>query len=413
MKKEIKVKNIFYSTVILVIIYALFSWIKPEKYFSADFIDNTLKKITAVQTIAPERLYVNAWRIIRNSYVDSSLNNQDWNRWLRRYSGKIKTVDDANVAINTMLSSLNDPYSKFLKSEAFAKQKMTLDSQITGIGVMFNKSGDDLVVNHVMDNSPAQLQNIKAGDTILEINGQKAENLDIETIMKNISEGKGEDVELKIKSGDKVITKVLKKTAIPVGTMEYKILDGNIGLITLTNIMGKNAVEDFKKILQNTNDTKGIIIDLRNNYGGILANAVQMANYMLGEEEIVSIKSRNNTKYRIYAEEEKIFKNKPVVILINHYTASAAEILAGSLRDNINATLIGEPSFGKNSIQHIIPMQNKSGLVLTTDKYILPKGKDIDHAGIFPDIKIPQAINVTPENDNQLKEAVKVINSDL
>ncbi len=409
MNKEIRIKNIiFYTTFLFITINIIFyAFLNSQENINLNFIYKFMKKITASQNIAPQRLFINAWRITKNSYVDNSLNNQDWTRWRNKYTKHIKTMEDANIAINTMLTSLNDPYTKFLQSESFSKQKMVLDSKITGVGVLVNKAGDDIVINHVLDNSPAQSESIMAGDTILEINGQKASKLNVEDIVKVMEGGKDDTVELKIRHNNETITKTLKKKDIPLQTMDYKITEDNIGIINLTNIMGENAVEDFKEIIHATNNTNGIIIDLRNNYGGILANAIEMSNFMLNEEKIVSIESRINSKYQIYSDDEVIFKDKPIVILINNLTASAAEILAGTLKDNKNAIIIGEHSFGKNSIQQVIPLQNASGLILTTDKYILPNGSDIYHKGIIPDIEIKN----TPKQDDQMKKATEIIKS--
>jgi carboxyl-terminal processing protease len=404
MNKDLQIKNtLFYSIVIFISIIVFYIFLKPQENIRLDFVHNFLKKVTSIQNIAPQRLFINAWRITKNSYVDNSLNNQDWSRWRNRYTKHIKTLDDANIAINTMLTSLNDPYTKFLQSELFSKQKMILGSKITGIGVEFNKAGDDIVINHVLDNSPAQSESIMAGDTIVAVNGTKTSELNVEDIVKTIESDEEDTVELTIKHNDTTITKKLKKRDIPIQTMNYKITDDNIGIITLTNIMGEKAVEDFKEILSATNDTKGIIIDLRNNYGGILANAIEMSNYMLNEEKIVSIESRVNAKYQIYSDDEIIFKDKPIVILINNLTASAAEIMTGTLKDNKNAIIIGEHSFGKNSIQQIIPMPNATGLILTTDKYILPNGEDIYNKGIVPDIIIKKP-------SEQMQKAIEIIN---
>ena len=308
-----------------------------------------------------------------------------------------------------MLASLNDPYNKFLQSVLFAKQKMIIDSEIKGIGILFNKSGKEIVINHIMDNSPAKNADILPGDTIVSINGKTADNLEMKTIINTIETSNNEEIELTIKRKNIIIKKKLKKQTIPIKTMEYTITKDNIGIITLANIMGEKAVSDFKDIIIKTNDTKGIIIDLRNNYGGVLANAIQMANFMMDTGKIVSIQSRINTKYQIYSDGEKIFKNKPIVILINRNTASASEILAGTLKDNLNAILIGERSYGKNSIQQVIPMPNETGLILTTDRYILPDGSDIYGKGLEPDIVIKQDTIFTQKNDKQLRKAKKII----
>lgn len=410
MNKEIQQKNIIFYSVFLVITIVIFSlFFKTENYINFDIIHKTLQKITISQNIAPQRLFINTWRIIKNSYVDETLNNQDWTRWRIRYIKHIKTIEDADIAINSMLASLNDPYNKFLQSVLFAKQKMIIDSEIKGIGILFNKSGKEIVINHIMDNSPAKNADILPGDTIVSINGKTADNLEMKTIINTIETSDNKEIELTIKRKNIIIKKKLKKQTIPIKTMEYTITKDNIGIITLANIMGEQAVSDFKDIIIKTNDTKGIIIDLRNNYGGVLANAIQMANFMMDTGKIVSIQSRINTKYQIYSDGEKIFKNKPIVILINRNTASASEILAGTLKDNLNAILIGERSYGKNSIQQVIPMPNETGLILTTDRYILPDGSDIYGKGLEPDIVIKQDTIFTQKNDKQLRKAKKII----
>ena len=410
MNKEIQQKNIIFYSVFLVITIVIFSlFFKTENYINFDIIHKTLQKITISQNIAPQRLFINTWRIIKNSYVDETLNNQDWTRWRIRYIKHIKTIEDADIAINTMLASLNDPYNKFLQSVLFAKQKMIIDSEIKGIGILFNKSGKEIVINHIMDNSPAKNADILPGDTIVSINGKTADNLEMKTIINTIETSDNKEIELTIKRKNIIIKKKLKKQTIPIKTMEYTITKDNIGIITLANIMGEKAVSDFKDIIIKTNDTKGIILDLRNNYGGVLANAIQMANFMMDTGKIVSIQSRINTKYQIYSDGEKIFKNKPIVILINRNTASASEILAGTLKDNLNAILIGERSYGKNSIQQVIPMPNETGLILTTDRYILPDGSDIYGKGLEPDIVIKQDTIFTQKNDKQLRKAKKII----
>ncbi len=403
MNKSINIKNvILYSVCATAVIIGLELFFEPSDYFKFDFIDKFFENIKVSQHIAPQRLFVNIWRITKNEYVDETLNNQDWSRWRLRYIKHIKTLDDADVAINTMLASLNDPYTKFLKSSAYSKQKVIIDSKITGVGLLFDKVDDKVVINHVLDNSPAKAANIMAGDTIVSFNGKSTSDYDINDLIA-ASGDKSDKVKIVINRSGELIEKELTKQEIYIPTMNYYITSDNIAVITLANIMGEKAVEDFKKIILETNDTKGLIIDLRNNYGGILANAIQMADFMQNGEELISIVSRANTKYLIYAEEEKIFKDKPVVILINKYTASAAEILAGILKDNINAVLAGENTYGKNSIQQVIPLYNETGLIITTDKYILPNGEDIHKVGLIPDFTVDN-------NDIQMQKALDLIN---
>lgn len=409
MDNEINWKNIiFYSVFLILTIVLIELFVHPMNYVKTNFIKDFFHKLTVSQYIAPQRLFINAWRTTKNSYIDETLNNQDWSYWRRRYFKHVKTIEDANVAINSMLASLNDPYSKFLLSNSFAKQKVILDSKITGVGVLFDKTGNNIVVNHVIANSPAYTANIQAGDTIVEINGKDTKNIGMDKIITELGSGKTKKVTVTVKRNNLLIKKELVKKDIFLPTMKYRITNDNIGIITLSSVMGQKAVNEFKNILIATNNTKGLIIDLRNNYGGTLANVIQMVNFMMDEDEILRVKSRVNREYQIYSENDKIFKEKPVVIMINNKTASAAEIFAGTLQTNIGAVLVGENTFGKNAIQIVLPMPNGTGLILTTDKYILPDGRDIYKVGVTPDITLDKEISYS-KKDKQLEKAKKIL----
>lgn len=404
MNSDVKVKNVLFALFFVIVVLVLAEvLLKPYEHINFDFLHKFVEKTRQAQNIAPHRLFINAWRTAKIEYVDSSMNNQDWYRWRAKYVSQIKTPEDANVAINTMLASLNDPYTKFLQSKSFSEQKVILDSKITGVGVMFNKTGGEIVVNHILNNSPAQAQNIMAGDTIVSIDNLDVKNMSTEEIHSYIESAKEKNIKIAIKRGDKILVKELEKKEIHIDTMNYRITHDNIGIITLSNIMGERAVLDFRNILLKTNSTKGIIIDLRNNYGGILANAVIMADLILEKDKkIVSIESRGVSKFQINADDKAVFRPKPIVILVNKKTASAAEILAGVLKDSAGAILLGENTYGKNSIQQVIPMTNSSGMMITSAKYILPKGEDIHDVGITTDFNYP--------NDMLMKEAKKLIN---
>lgn len=407
MANDINWKNIIiYSIVITMVMVLIEFFLQPTSYIKFDFLKKFSKEIIASQYIAPQRLFVNSWRTIRNSYVDETLNGQDWTYWRNRYFKQIKTFDDANVAINSMLASLNDPYSKFLLSNSFAKQKMVIDSKITGVGVLFDKAGEDIVINHVFANTSAATENIQTGDIIVNINGQDTKNISIEKLVEELTSGTKEKVEITVKRDNVLITKNLTKKDIFVSTMNYEITDENIGIIKLSSVTGEKAISDFMNVLFKTDSTKGIIFDLRNNYGGNVVNAILMANLMMNDKEVIRIKSRVNREYEIYTENEKIFKEKPLVILVNNKTASAAELFAGTLQTNLGAIVVGENTFGKNAIQQVLPMHNRTGLIITTDKYILPDGRDIYKVGLTPDIVLKNEKN----KDIQLEEAKKLIN---
>ena len=409
MKTEIKIKNIIsYTLLIASGLFILDFAFKPYNYIDISSLEKVYTKLHQKQKIAPQRLYINAWRIAKNEYVDKTMNNQNWLRWRNKYTKYIQTEEDAQVAINTMLTSLNDPYTKFLKSNNFAKEKIILDSKITGIGVIYNKTEEGMVIDGILKNSPAQKERIMPGDTILSIDDKSISQMSEEEIQKTIENAKGKKLKFAIKRGGEIIVKEIQSREIPLDTMKYRITEDNTAIVTLSNVMGEKAIKDFKTILEKTDNTKGLIIDLRNNYGGILANAVLMADLMIADGEILVLESRGKVKYRLQADKRVLFKNKPIVILVNSKTASAAEILAGTLRSNLNAVIIGSNTFGKNSIQHVIPMANKTGIIITSDKYLLPGKEDINKTGIKPDVEY---INQGKSgHDELLEEAEKLIN---
>ncbi len=410
MSSEIKIKNVLCFGLFLVFIMLVIDDLMKSCDIEVHYkIKKCFDKIHQAQTIAPERLYINAWRSAKLEYSDPTMNHQDWNRWRMRYHGKIKNMDDANVAICTMLSSLNDVYTRFLQSNNYKRQKVILESKITGLGLNFNKSDDGIIVNKILRNSPAETEELMPGDKIIKINDKYVVLMSDDEIQSYIEAQNGEEVTLIIKRGWKILKKKLNAKEVPIDTMEYKITKDNIGIIRLRTIMGEKALDDFKSILDKTNETKGIIIDLRNDYGGIMANAVQMADEMFINGCIVNIQSRGKIKYRVFSDENAKFLPKPVVILVNNKTASAAEILAGAIKYNLGAVIMGENTYGKNSIQHIIPLANKTGLIITSEKYILPDGQDIHNKGITPDY-VYNDLKWTKKNDELMQKAEKLIN---
>lgn len=410
MQQDVNFKNILIGTIISIIVIVCVELFRPYEIIDLSFIEDIFNDIKQSQTISPERLYINVWRIAKNEYVDKTMNGQDWQRWRNRYNGKIKTKADAKVAINTMLASLNDNYTKFLSSGSFAKQKIILDSKITGVGVIYNKIGDEVVIDNVLKNSSAFSQNVLPGDKIVSIDGVSTKELETSQIQ-NLIENSGSTAVMEVQRGDEVLVKELERAEIPLDTMRYKITDDNIGIINLTTIMGEDALKDFEEIILSTNKTKGLIIDLRNNYGGILSNAIQMSDMMMKNTKIIDLETREKQKFEIYSDENSDFIEKPIVILVNKKTASAAEILTGALKHGLGAVVIGQNTFGKNSVQHVIPLSNNTGLFITTDKYILPNNEDISNVGITPDLYLNKPADYKG-SDYGLNEAIQIINKE-
>ncbi len=409
MDSGIKIKNIVIFGIFLIFLMWIFDDLMKTYEIGIHFkVKKCFDKIHQSQKIAPARLYINAWRIAKLEYADSTMNYQDWNRWRNRYHGKIKTMEDANVAISSMLASLNDIYTRFLQTNKYKRQKVILESKITGLGLNFNKTDDGIIVNKILKNSPAETEELMPGDKIIKINDKYVILMSDDEIQNYIEAKEGEEVTLIIKRGWKILQKKLNSKETPIDTMSYRITKDNIGIITISTIMGEKAVDDFNTIIDKTNKTKGLIIDLRNNYGGIIANAVEMADSMFRNGNIVNIKSKGKIKYKIYSDKDAGFTEKPIVILVNNRTASAAEILAGALKYNLNAVLIGENTYGKNAIQHVIPLANNTGLIITSEKYILPNGEDIQDKGITPDY-VYTNLKRTKKNDELMKKAEKLL----
>ena len=334
------------------------------------------------------------------------MNNQNWYKWRNKYLKYIKTEEDVNIAINTMLYSLDDPYTKFLKEQSYIEQKTIMDSGITGIGVVFDKQGEDIIIGDILKNSSAQEENLLPNDKVVSINNINVKNLSTDDVINIVENSNKKNIKIEVIRNNKKIKKILTKKIIPIETMQYFITNSNIGIIQIANVMGENALRDFIEIIHRTNETNGLIIDLRNNYGGILSNAILIADYMSDNKKLISIISKGKFEYEIYGDNKSIFKEKPLIVLVNNKTASSAEILAGTLQVNLDAIVIGENTFGKNAIQQVLPMHNRTGLIITTDKYILPDGRDIYKMGLTPDILIKNETS----KDTQLEEAEKLIN---
>ncbi len=398
---EIKIKSIIiYTIIVFVLVVCADIIMSPKRIIQCKILPKKLNSLTYTQKIAPQRLYINVWRIVRNEYADKTMNNQNWYKWRNRYLKYIKTDEDAYMAINTMLSSLNDPYTKFFPPEMFFKQEEIMDSTVSGIGVIVDKTNNGLVVKSVINNSSAQKNDIRINDIIIKINNNDVLSNSLEDILKSKDFIENKTINLTITRNNKILNKKIIKSKIPIETMKYEITKDNIAIVTIRTIMGTKAVNNFADILEKTNNTNAMIIDLRDNYGGILSNAIEMSNKMLNNEIIVILESKNN-KIQIYSDNENKFKNKPIILLVNKHTASAAEILAGTLKENLNAVLIGDYTYGKNAIQQVIPLHNNTGLLITSAKYLLPSGKDIHIKGITPDIYM----NSKKYTNKEVKEA--------
>ncbi len=359
--------------------------------------------------VSSQKLFDNIWKVIKNNYYDSKLNGQDWNRWEKHYKGKIKTDDDANVAIGTMLESLDDPYSRYLDKKSYAEQNTSINSKITGIGVNISSIGGKTYVVNVIAGSPAESAKLKGGDIITKVNGKSIGGMKTSEVADLVRGPEGTLVALTIIRDKKPMIFNIKRKEIKIETVKSSI-DKNIGYIQVLSFIGTTTSDEFVQALEKTDNTDGLIIDLRGNTGGLLPNAVFIANLFINHGKIVSIVGRNGRKRNIYAQDTDFTVDKPILILVDEGSASASEILSGAMKDYHKAKLVGTRTFGKGMVQRIIPMPNETGLNLTIAKYLTPAGHDINKKGISPDIEVKVSQNdIVHRNDTQLKKAKTIM----
>lgn len=370
---------------------------------TADLINN--------KQVSPQELYYDSWKTVKKFYIDSSYNSQDWNYWKKHYDGQLKTDEDARVAIETMVASLDDPYSRFLSKRDYAEQYNSIDSHITGIGINIMMRGGNPFVYSVINDTPAEKSGLMANDIIIAVDGKNVSGLELSNVASLVRGKENTFVTLKIKRGNKVFIKRIQRAKIEIKSVESFIRKNNIGYIKIKSFIGTNTASDFVTELKTLDKTKGLIIDLRGNTGGLLTNAVVVANLFINNGRIVSIVSKDGRRQDINAQVNLPIINKPLVVLVDESSASASEILSGALKDNRKAILVGTKTFGKGLVQQIVPLPNGTGLNITIAKYLTPKGYDINKRGIEPDIRVPYTLSdMKKHNDTQLNKAESIIN---
>ena len=360
--------------------------------------------------ISSQKLVDNVWNIIRKNYYDPTMNNQDWYRWRHRYDGKIKTDEDAKVAIDTMLASLDDPYSRFMTKEEYGEQNTSITSKICGIGVNISSIAGKIHIVNVIEGTPAQVANLQNGDIIIDIDGKDANGMSISEVANLVRGPENTLVQLTVlRNNDKFVKKILRKE-IKIKTVKSSI-DNRIGYIQINSFIGSTTPNEFLEAAEKTKNTEGLVIDLRGNTGGLLPNAIFIANLFIPEGNLVSIVGRNGYKFDIKAQETNFYIDKPVVILVDGGSASASEIFSGAMKDYDKAKLVGTKTFGKGMVQKIIPMENETGLNLTVAKYLTPSGTDINKKGIKPDVEVQfTEKNLRNKEDVQLQTAKNILN---
>ncbi len=367
----------------------------------------------------PTYLYDQVWSLINKKYVDQTNNAQDWSKWRHKYDKVMVTEEDAYVAINTMLASLNDPYTKFLDPKEFAEENSSIKGSLKGIGIQIGIKDDKLTVIAPIEDTPAEKAGLLAGDVILEIDGKSTKSITVDKAADQIRGKEGTQVSLLIKRENqepKLYT--ITRTNIEIKSVSQKVPDNmkmpdDICYIRLSSFISRNAEGEFRSLILNGEKKKGLkgyIIDLRSNPGGLLSNAISISDMFLDNGKIVSTVDRDGYEDSTLATKGVVTK-KPVVVLINKGSASASEIFSGAMQDNGRAVLVGEQSFGKGLVQEINKLMYDAGINITIQKYLTPNGTDINKKGISPDVVVKLTEeNVKNKDDVQLKKAIEVLN---
>ena len=373
------------SFVIIFLSLTNVSYSKNELYEKIDLFGEVLEKI-------------------KKDYVDDDVNQS-------------KMIDSA---INGVLQSL-DPYSAYMSPELFKEMQTDTQGEFGGLGIEIGMEAGVVKVIAPIDDTPASKAGIKAGDYIVKIDNEQVQGKSLMEAVKLMRGPVGSSTVLTVrrKNVKKSLEFEITRKIIQIKSVSSEILgiEKNLGYIRLKSFndnSDKQFLNTVKKFEKNSK-IEGYILDLRNNPGGLLSKAISITDYFLNDGEIVSTKGRQKSENRkFFAKKGDAVKGKPIIVLINNGSASASEIFAGALKDHKRAIILGENSYGKGSVQSIIPLRNGGGIRLTISKYYLPSGDSISEVGVTPDILVEETgdnFKINSENDNQLNYALKLFNS--
>ena len=335
----------------------------------------------------------------------------------KEYVDEINQSESMDSAIDGLLQSL-DPYSSYMSPETFGLMQTETSGEFGGLGIEVSMEAGVVKVITPIDDTPASKAGIKAGDYIVKIDNTQVQGKSLSEAVDLMRGIVGSSIELTVRRRGvkKALTFNITREIIEVQSVKSDLLEKNIGYIRLTSF-NENSSEQIKnkieKLKKNEN-VNSFILDLRNNPGGLLSQAIRISDFFLENGEIVSTKSRKKSENRKwFAKKGDITQGKTLVVLINYGSASASEIVAGALKDHKRAIILGENSYGKGSVQSIIPLKNKGAIRLTVAKYYLPSGKSISEVGVRPDIEVNEEgdnFRIKTETDNQLNYAIKLLN---
>ncbi len=335
----------------------------------------------------------------------------------KEYVDEINQSESMDSAINGLLQSL-DPYSAYMSPKILEQMQTETSGEFGGLGIEVSMEAGVVKVISPIDDTPASKAGLKAGDYIVKINNIQVQGKSLAEAVDLMRGPVGSGIELTVRrrGEKKALTFNITREIIEIQSVKSEILESNIGYIRLTsfNENSSDQIEKQIKKLKKNQNLNAFILDLRNNPGGLLSQAITISDFFLDNGEIVSTKSRKKSENRKwFAKKGDITDGKTLLVLINYGSASASEIVAGALKDHKRAIIVGENSYGKGSVQSIIPLKNKGAIRLTVAKYYLPSGKSISEVGVRPDIEINEEgddFKIKSETDNQLRYAIKLLN---
>ena len=352
---------------------------------------------------SPKELIDEVWQIVDRNYVDGTFNQVDWQKVRKEYLSRNYTnKEEAYKAIREMLKQLNDPYTRFMDPEEFKSMQIDTSGELTGVGIQLSQDEDSkkLVVIAPIEGTPAAKAGVLAKDIITKIDGKSTEGMDVNDAVNLIRGPVGSEVTLTVMRSNQEKEFRLKRDRIEIHPVRYTYrpdLPGGVGYIRL-NQFSANAAPEMRSAIQalEKQNVAGYVLDLRSNPGGLLYASVDIARMWLKEGSIVSTVDRQGVSDRQKANHRQL-TDKPLVVLVDGGSASASEILSGALQDNQRAVLVGTKTFGKGLVQSVRGLGDGSGMAVTIAKYYTPSGRDINHAGIAPDVTVEL-------NDNQRQE---------
>jgi len=334
-----------------------------------------------------------------------------------KYMDEVDVNELVDGAINGIFDSIEDDYTRYITQEEYEEMLVSGNEEYVGIGVHISRNiaTGKMVVISVMPNSPAKEAGIISGDVIMNVDGVEVTNDNYNESVDSLKGKEGTTATLLIERGEETITKIVTRKKITANNVESTVIDNKYGYIRILEFEN-NIYNQFKteyNKLVNDNKVKGLIIDVRNNPGGIVSETVKIADLLCKEGKIVETIYRDNSK-KVYMS-DKSCSEVPIVILVNENSASASEILAGAIKDLKQGTVVGKKTFGKGIVQSIVPLDNGGAVSVTTAKYYTASGVEIHGNGIIPDIEVDisdanRGLTVDVGHDEQIRKGIEVLN---